>query len=84
MYLDENDSEGWSYGTNKPVLTFEEALHSITGDFWVYLHPLEIHPEYRKIVWFELQKIVSSLPDDSLEHWNHAKDRWQEMCGEGT
>jgi hypothetical protein len=80
MYLDENDHEAWSYGTKKSVSTFEEALHSITGDFWVFLYPLNIHPEYRKIVWFELQKIVAGLSDDSLENWNCAKDRWHEMC----
>ena len=82
MSLDENDHEAWQFGSSGSFNSFEEALNSITGDFWVYLYPLAIHPEYRKIVWFELQKIVSKFSVESLKNWYMTKDRWQEMCNE--
>jgi len=82
MYLDENDQESWRSGMNAPVATFEEALHSITGDFWVNLHPLEIHPEYRKTVWVELQRITSKPPHESLDYHNYEKALWQKLCYE--
>lgn len=84
MSLDENDHESWQFGIADTFSTFEEALNSITGDLWVYLYPLAIHPEYRKIVWFELQKIVSKFSVESLKDWYMAKARWQEMCEEGN
>lgn len=85
MYLDGNDRESWGYGSNPPVPTFLEALHSTASDgFWIFFHVLSIHPEYRKTVWIELQKIVEHLSAESLEHWKHEKDRWRQFCLEGT
>ncbi len=84
IYLDENDQESWRSWMKAPVATFEEALHSITGDSWVYLYPLGIHPEYQRRVWTMLHKIISNLPQEALGHWSDAKYRWLEMGFEGN
>jgi len=80
MYLDENDDEDWRHWTNEPVQTIQEALRSVAKDgSWVFYYPVSVHPEYRTLVWEQVQEIVRKLPKERSERWQHRSYAWQHL-----
>jgi hypothetical protein len=83
MFLDDKDDENWRLWSCDPVPTIQDALRSIAEDgSWVFLYPISVHPEYRKVVWELAQEIASKLSAESSKMWQHEISSWQSICME--
>jgi len=55
------------------VEAWDDALRLVDRYPWHLLYPLEVHPEFRERVWFEVERRCSDR--------RHRLERWREVCG---
>jgi hypothetical protein len=76
LLLDEDDGGGPAIQhRSSPVISWSDAIALLDRYPWAKLHPLAVHPEFRKKVWNEAQRRLDHNGD------NHgALNRWREIC----
>jgi hypothetical protein len=60
---------------SSPVTSWADAIALLDRYPWAKLHPLAVHPKFRKRVWGEVQR---RLDHDGGDHY--ALDRWRRIC----
>lgn len=66
-----------TYGENE-VTSWEEAITLLKRYPWPMLHPLEVHPSFRKRVWIALQKQIKDKYGDRLN--TYRLKNWSKLC----
>lgn len=72
-FLDEEDEVLLVSRPLNWVNTWQEALNSLSSYPWHRLSPREVHPEFQRAVWNEVQSKMTEIDDWRVE-------RWREVC----
>lgn len=75
LLLDEDEGGAATQYRSSPVTSWSDALALLDRNPWATLHPLAVHPEFRKKVWNEVQRRLGRNEDD-----HRALTKWREIC----
>jgi hypothetical protein len=80
LSFDETLSPDKVTSTSKTVDTWEDALKLLDRYPWTSLYPLEVHPEFRQLVWEAVLERGKTLDKSQVDHWLRYLEKWCELC----